>query len=102
MERRNFNADDHVRRDWTSADCAYFLETRARGYDGLLRAYLCTGASMLRQMAAALRSSEADLAACKANLAMLVGEPVEMGGDTTADEVPELHETAFGVVGGGS
>ncbi len=81
-ERRTFEASDHVRADWTGADCVYLLERRARGYDGLLRNVLCTSAALLSRSETLLKQAEADLAACKADLAMLEGTPDEL--DMTA------------------
>lgn len=48
FELKPFSADDHVRTDWSVEDMIEFLETRALGYNGLLRQILCTAAAMLR------------------------------------------------------
>ena len=68
MERRTFEASDHVRPDWTEADCIYFLEGRARGYNGMLRATLCTSAALLRRSETLLKEAEAQLKEVEAQL----------------------------------
>ena len=46
--RARFTPADYVRNDWTTGDLADLLEVRARGYNGLLREFLCTAAARLR------------------------------------------------------
>lgn len=46
--RRTFSASEYVREDWLPEDLIEMLESRARGYNGILRAVLCTAAAMLR------------------------------------------------------
>ena len=60
-----FSAAAHIRKDWTTSDLIEFLESRARGYNGLLRELLCTSAQGLREQQAALLAYEesADAAA---------------------------------------
>ena len=61
-----FNAAAHVRPDFTTAMLIEFLEAKARGYNGHLRALLCTSAAALRdQQAALLRYEGAGDAAAK-------------------------------------
>lgn len=45
-----FVALKHVRQDWSADDLMYWLEERARGYDGPLREILCSSASMIRKL----------------------------------------------------
>ncbi len=53
-------ASDYIRPDFTTAMLIEFLEAKARGYNGSLRALLCTSAAALRdQKAALLRYEEA-------------------------------------------
>jgi hypothetical protein len=46
--RHVFSASEHIREDWTPGHLIEMLESRARGYNGILRAVLCTAAAMLR------------------------------------------------------
>ena len=62
--RREFDAEDYVRTDWSTLDLADFLEKRARGYNGQLREYLCTAAARLRTY----RSQAADYDQAKREL----------------------------------
>lgn len=45
-----FVASKHVRQDWDADDLMFWLEERARGYDGPLREILCSSASMIRKL----------------------------------------------------
>ena len=58
-----FMASDYLRPDFTTAMLIEFLEAKARGYNGHLRALLCTSAAALRDQQAALRRYEANIEA---------------------------------------
>ncbi len=51
-------ASDYLRPDFTTTMLIEFLEAKARGYNGHLRALLCTSAAALRDQQAALRRFE--------------------------------------------
>ncbi len=51
-------ASDYLRPDFTTAMLIEFLEAKARGYNGHLRALLCTSAAKIRDQDAALRRYE--------------------------------------------
>lgn len=53
-----FVASKHVRQDWSADDLMYWLEERARGYDGPLREILCSSAYMIRKLGIRLAEIE--------------------------------------------
>lgn len=56
--RARFTPADYVRNDWTIDYLADRLESRARGYNGRLREFLCTAAARLRISETALIAAE--------------------------------------------
>jgi len=59
-ERKIWTAADYVRPDWDVDHLIEMLESRACGYDGILRSVLCSAARRLRDQGAALHEG-ADL-----------------------------------------
>lgn len=55
-----FSAAAHIREDWLPEDLIDLLESRARGYNGILRQVLCTAAATLRQQEVALTGYRAE------------------------------------------
>jgi hypothetical protein len=47
--RAGFRPTDYIREDWSSDDVIHMLETRAVGYNGLLRELFCTAANYVRE-----------------------------------------------------
>lgn len=55
---RPFKAFDYVRQDWSGVHLVEMLESRAHGYNGMLRALLCTSAAMLGEQNAQIMGLE--------------------------------------------